>query len=208
MGIFDKRKTPAPPSELPFTQVRAMKAQGYTNNQIIQSLQRDGFTSSQIFDALNGVEQGAGPVEEQQPMEQPMPEYQQYAEPQQPMPPPPLQQQYAAAAPASEDVEELVETIIDEKWNELVKDISKIIDWKNKTENRMTQLEQQFTDLKADFDKVHAAILGKIGEYDKNILEVGAEIKAMEKVFSKVLPQFTDNVNELSRITESFKKKP
>jgi hypothetical protein len=90
---------------------------------------------------------------------------------------------------------------------DLVKDINKIIDWKNKTEARMTQIEQEFQDLKAEFDKVHNAVLGKIGEYDKNILDVGAEIKAMEKVFSKVLPQFTDNVNELTRITDTLKKK-
>jgi hypothetical protein len=29
----------------------------------------------------------------------------------------------------------------------------------------------------------------------------------MEKVFSKVLPVFTENVNELGRITDSIKKK-
>jgi hypothetical protein len=37
------------------------------------------------------------------------------------------------------------------------------------------------------------------------MLEVGAELQAMEKVFSKVLPQFVDNVNELSRITDKVK---
>ena len=41
----------------------------------------------------------------------------------------------------------------------------------------------------------------------KNILEVGTEIKAMEKVFQKVLPTFTSTVNELSRITGNLKKK-
>jgi len=30
----------------------------------------------------------------------------------------------------------------------------------------------------------------------------------MEKVFSKVLPQFVDHVNELSRITERVKSPP
>ena len=45
-----------------------------------------------------------------------------------------------------------------------------------------------------------------MGEYDKHIMEVGSEIKAMEKVFSKVLPTFTENVNELNNITKKIKE--
>lgn len=33
------------------------------------------------------------------------------------------------------------------------------------------------------------------------------EIKAMEKVFQKVLPTFTDNINELTKVTKELKKK-
>jgi len=107
----------------------------------------------------------------------------------------------------SPGVEELVESVIEEKWDDLVKDITKIIEWKNETETRINSLKQEFTDLKNDFDKLHKAVLGKIGEYDKNILNVGADVKAMEKVFSKVLPVFTEKVNDLSKVADSFKKK-
>jgi hypothetical protein len=86
-----------------------------------------------------------------------------------------------------------------------VKDINKVIEWKVKADSRLTQMEQQINDMKDQFDKLHNALIGKIGEYDKNMLEVGAELQAMEKVFSKVLPQFVDNVNELSRITDKVK---
>jgi prefoldin subunit 5 len=107
----------------------------------------------------------------------------------------------------NEEVEELVESIIDEKWDELAKDVNKIVEWKNDVETRIVKMDQRFESLKDEFDKLHQAIIGKIGDYDKNILEVGAELKAMEKVFSKVLPLFTENVNELSRITQDMKKK-
>ena len=46
-------------------------------------------------------------------------------------------------------------------------------------------------DLKSDFDGLHKAILGKIGEYDKNLVNIGTDIKAMEKVFQKVIPILT-----------------
>lgn len=99
----------------------------------------------------------------------------------------------------------MVEAIIDEKWNELVKDINMIVEWKNQAQNTIVSIEQQFKDLKDQFDKLHEALIAKIGEYDKNILDVGAEVKAMEKVFSKVLPVFTQNVAELSKITRTMK---
>ena len=101
--------------------------------------------------------------------------------------------------------EELIETIIEEKWNELIKDINKIINWKNKTEEKVLKMEQQMKDLKDQFDELHRAVIGKIGDYDKNILNVGAEVKAMEKVFSNVLPVFVNNVKELNEITKKFK---
>jgi hypothetical protein len=68
------------------------------------------------------------------------------------------------------------------------------------------KLEQQFQDLKADFQSLHKALIGKVNEYDQNILNVGTEIKAMEKVFQKILPTFTENVSELSRITGKVRK--
>lgn len=105
-----------------------------------------------------------------------------------------------------EKVEEVAEAIIDEKWNELVKNINKIVEWKEKTESRMASMEQEFKDLKNDFDSLHKGILGKVGEYDQNIVNIGTEIKAMERVFQKVLPLFTENVNELSRISQDMRR--
>ena len=226
MAIFDifkkKKDKPAeaPPalSSTPTEQVLAMRQQGLTNNQIIQQLQRQSFSSSQIFDAMNqadvagreipssyfkGAEQPPGP---QPPAQQPFPT------PNIQQSPPPMQDPTQDQAPEpqedyTEKIEETVESIIDEKWEELVKDIGKIVEWKNKIESRITAIEQEFKDLKSGFENLHKAIIGKIGEYDKNILNVGTEIKAMERVFQKILPKMTENVNELSRITKGIKTK-
>ena len=104
------------------------------------------------------------------------------------------------------DTEEMIEAIIDEKWNDLLSDINKVVAWKEATETRLAKMEQQMTDMKDSFDKLQAAVVGKVGEYDQHILEVGAEVKAMEKVFSKVLPIFTDNVAELARVSDQIKR--
>lgn len=199
---------PPPPSLGPPTDVvLGMRQQGFTNNQIVQALQREGYTSDQIFDAMSQADIKGGIQE---------------------IPPPPemmatqtaepifAQVQYPQAQPAQmpmqesndkEAMEELIEEIIDEKWTDFSSNINKIVEWKTKTEARMDSMEEKIEQLQKGFDELHKAILGRIGEYDKHISEIGTDIKAMEKVFQKVLPIFTQNVNELSRLVKSTKKK-
>jgi len=221
MALFGKGKPSK--TQIPINQVVSMRQQGITNNQIILTLQRDGFSSSQIFEAMNQAdmtpavsEVSSNEIKEDQMVqfkEEPQepqgqsfnyqPSYNQepsFQQPRENSPSPQFQNEVSG-------VEELVESVIEEKWTDIVKDINRIIAWKNKVDSRMSAIERDFLNLKDEFDKLHQAVIGKIGEYDKNILTVGAEVKAMEKVFSKVLPVFTENVNTLSRISDSLKKK-
>ncbi len=216
MGMFKSPKSDlAAGPDVPIDQVTAMKAQGYSNNQIIQTLQRDGYTSSQIFDAMSQAEMSESTMQPDN--IQPIQPMQPYSE----MPPQPIGMggglgggmsggmgggmSMSMAGLGGSSNEELIEAIIDEKWNELVKDINKVIEWKQKADAKLQVMEQRINDLKDQFDKLHQAIIGKIGEYDKNMLNVSTEMQAMEKVFSKVLPSFMDNVNELTRITDNMK---
>ena len=68
---------------------------------------------------------------------------------------------------------------------------------------KIAQIQQQINDLNASFDSLHKGVLGKITEYDENLTNVGTEIKAMEKVFSKVLPSLTESVNKLDRFASA-----
>lgn len=212
MGIFDifkKRPEPAPaappvgypypvgmqvpgpiPPEAPVEQAIAMQQRGMTSNQIIDTLQRQGYQPQQIYDALAQAESRGG-VE--------------------PMP--------MASGPESFSVpgggvptevpkgfEELAESIVEEKWHEFTRELGKVNEWKDATTSRLDKYDQAVADIKADLDNLHKAIVSKISEYDKNLLDVGTEIKAMEKVFQKVLPELTGSVAELSRITKTVKK--
>ncbi|MFH1316825.1 MAG: hypothetical protein ABII01_04865 [Candidatus Woesearchaeota archaeon] len=199
-------------SSIPIDSVLALRQQGLTNNQIVQSLQRDGYTSDQIFEAINQADIKGnvesvpqGQLDQMAPLDNPMPQqYDQYPQyPQQP------QRGYQQPMMGSTDqIEEIAEAIISEKWEELSRNISKVVEWKDKTESKINKIEQSIEDLRVSFDKLQSALVGKISEYDKNIINVGTEIKAMEKVFQKILPTFTENVNELSRMTRKIKKTP
>lgn len=248
-------------SDIPADKVQAMRQQGMSNDQIIQTLQREGYGTTNIFNAMSQasmkaeVDMGSsmpqegpqapaefeapalGPEPAGQPAEAPAAEETPFYMQEQgapgapgPMPgpeemPPAMPEQLPGQMPAAmptgsppgamptygpspetQRIEELAEAIIDEKWNEIVRSINKIIDWKERVESRITKLEQTIVDMRKEFDSLHKGVLGKIGEYDKSLTDVGTEIQAMEKVFKKVLPTLTENVNELSRIKDNLKK--
>lgn len=204
MPLFGKKPASQAPPLIPVDQVLNMRAQGLSNDQIIQALQRDGYASDQIFDAMSQADI-KGSVEAAQPYQMPPlenPMAQEMQMPQQDFSQPQMQ-----AATDVERIEELAEAIIDEKWNELVKNINKVIEWKTKTEARVNKLEQADDDLRNSLNTIHQTMMGKVEEYDKNIQNVGSEVKAMDKVFQKVLPQLTESIGELSRLTDKAKEK-
>ena len=215
MALFSfggkKKKTPeGAPGGLPTDQVMMMKQQNYTDDQIIQNLQSQGYNSSQIFDAINQANIGGYAPGEMPGPEMPE-EMADYGAEQMPQPEPTEQQwapqQEMQPESSNERIEEVAEAIIDEKWKELTADINKVVDWKDKTEQRITKLEQQLIDLKSNLESLHRSLIGKINQYDENITDVGTEIKAMEKVFQKVLPTLTENVNRLERISKKAPSK-
>jgi len=147
---------------------------------------------------------GPAPQQEMPPAQQmppPMPEQQMEAMPP-PMPPQDMQMQPSIDKDA---IAEVAESIIDEKWEELMKNVEKIVAWKEETEAKLTKMEQKMKDLKERFEALHSGVLSKVSEYDKGIKGVSADIKAMEEVFKKTLPTFTANVGELSRLTKKLK---
>ena len=208
LDIFKKKKPPEPaapeygmpaaampmPGEIPIDQVFTLKQQGLTNNQIIQTLQRQGYQPQQIYDALAQAEARGG-VE---PYAPPSPEAPSVA-------PPPV-----AVSPAEvpKGFEEIAESIVEEKWGEFSRELGKVNEWKDTVSGRIDKLEQSMTDFKADLNNLHKAIVSKISDYDRSLQDVGVEIKAMEKVFQRVLPELTGSVAELSRITRTVKGKP
>lgn len=176
---------------LPIDLVRQYQGQGLTNDQIVNYLMQAGYNHDQILQAFNqaSMQQEISPsaVSPQEDLAQ--------------------SEMMQSNDFNRERIEELAEAIIDEKWNHLVENINRIIEWKEKTEGRMTTLETRFEDLKKNFDTLQTSILDRVGGYDQHITDVGTEIKAMEKVFAKILPGFIENVSELSRITNKIKGK-
>jgi septal ring factor EnvC (AmiA/AmiB activator) len=189
--LFKKPKkeeaVPPPPASaaMPVDQVSNLKNQGYPNDQIIDYLKSQGFSAAQISDAITQVE-ARTPAE---PFQPPARAPEQGFAPQQ-------------RAPAPDNTEEMVEAIVDEKWRNFSKDLTKFKDWQDASDSRFDKLEQGLKDTRADVESLHKAIVSKISDYDKSLMDVGTEIKAMEKVFSKVLPDLTESVSKLSSLSK------
>ena len=221
MGIFgvakkgdaDAGAAPAPGGQMsPMDIVNDMRNQGYSDDDIVAQLQSQGLPPEQIHDAMaqagmatgGPIPPGAAPGGAPPPMPGgPPPGPGGPPGPAGPGAPPPM----TGGAPGREQIEEVAESIVQEKWEDLLKSLNKLNEWRTKTETDMSKVQADIENLKQTFDNLHKGILGKIGEYDKNLSMVGTEIKAMEKVFQKVLPTFTENVNKLDRMTRKVVKK-
>ena len=173
----------------PTDYVLSLQQQGLTQNQIIQTLQRQGYSQAQVSDAINQAAVKGQVTGGEAPIAGPPP------------------QGPSILPPESTRFEEIAESIIQEKWEDFQKQLEKERTWKEKTESRVGVVEGQLGELRSIVDNLHKAIVSKIADYDKSLLSVGTEIKAMEKVFQQILPTLTDNVQELSRLTKGMKKK-
>lgn len=171
-------------------QISRMRSQNMSNDEIAQRLLYQGFSNAEVFDAMNQVDSSQS---YDAPAEQPF--------------------NPGAYAPPTESqidtnkISEIAESIIEDKWGELVDHVNRIIEWKSSMELKLSAMDEQIKNMKSSFDSLQKAIMGRITDSDTVMREVSTDIKALEQVFKKILPGFVENVNELSRITQNIKKK-
>ena len=201
--------------EPPTEQVIHMVEQGYSNEEIINALQNQGYSNQAISEALNQAHtkssvEGAVPSPQMQPsvLNQSDKSFTTRQ-----VPVTPFKEQYlspvqnlSSERQSSDQFQELAESIIDEKWQKVLEDIGDLAVWKEKVRSDIVSLKQELLRMEARFENLQNAITGKIKDYDKNIGDVGTDIKALEKLLQNILQPLSTNVKELSKITERLKK--
>ncbi|MEK6950653.1 MAG: hypothetical protein AABX13_02925 [Nanoarchaeota archaeon] len=101
-----------------------------------------------------------------------------------------------------ERIEEITESIVDEKWDDLIAEVKKIVEWKESLEQKQAKVQADLDKLKENFAALHQGVLGRLEDYDERMQDVGTELKAVGKVFKDVIPVFVENVKELKSVTE------
>jgi hypothetical protein len=186
-----------PGNKLPTTEVLQLRSQGLTDNLIVEELRKRGYSAQIATMAISEADSSS--MGGSFPSTPSFPSY------------PPAGPAPAVPSGGPDDtfferIEETVENMIDEKWDELIGEVKKIVEWKEKVEANLAKLNSDVDHLKEDFNLLHQGVLGKLDDYDRKMTDVDTELKAVGKVFKEVVPQFVDNVKELGSITQSLKK--
>ncbi|MAG45215.1 MAG: hypothetical protein CMH63_00375 [Nanoarchaeota archaeon] len=193
-----------------------LKQKNTPNSEIIETLKKEGYSSQEIYNNMSAQEKnpdkelapptpseemGAGPGTETPEAKEPEKEEPSFI-PTEKFPAPkqiPQRQNL-------EELEEIAESIIEEKMNELSVNFSDLNMWKEKTATEMEAIKQEILRLRNQFENLQSALVGKVEDYKKNIGDVSVEVKTLSKVLEKILQPLTMNVKELGRITERLKK--
>ncbi|MDP2907490.1 MAG: hypothetical protein Q8O03_06120 [Nanoarchaeota archaeon] len=223
--------------EPPTEDVLNLRNQNMNNAEIINELVQRGFNNQQIFEAINqaDIKGGVGgkvPQEAPQGMrrsaltsgndesEIPIPVPSPESAEEEPAPRPrmrapeiqPSAQVYMQGSVQQpqmdiESMQEIVESIIDERWQEVVASVGDITIWKSRVDDDLSAIKQEVLRVEDRFTKLQASILGKVDEYQKGITQVSSEMVALEQVFGKIMEPLTSNIKELQRLTQDMKKK-
>ncbi|MBI2151971.1 hypothetical protein HYU21_04555 [Candidatus Woesearchaeota archaeon] len=186
-----------------FNEVMELRNQGLTDNVVIAEMSKRGYVMEDIQAALAQADSMYGSFAQDNSgmaggMNGSMPRMQAQAERQ-------------VKSSVGDDniydrIEEITENMIDEKWDELIAEVKKIIQWKEKVEEKQNKLVSDVDKMKEDFKTLHGGVLGKLEEYDERMQDVGTELKAVGRVFKDVVPEFVENVKELRSLKEEWKR--
>ncbi|MDD5133218.1 MAG: hypothetical protein PHD81_02140 [Candidatus Nanoarchaeia archaeon] len=106
-----------------------------------------------------------------------------------------------------EQIEEITEAVVNEKWEELMTNVGNIAIWREKINTDIRSIKQEVIRIEERFGNLQNAVIGKIEDYHQTMTNVGAEMKALEKVLERIMQPLATNIRELNKITEDLKKK-
>ena len=172
-----------------------LTSKGFSKEDISQAI-KQAHIKSQVEDIPEAPapEQGSTQVESQEFQEQ-TPQSQ-------------TQQQYETYSTSTQQqIEEIAEEIIQEKWERFLENFGDLSIWKEKIETDALSIKQEIIRLHDRMNGVEKALAGKVQEYTDSITDVTAEIKALSKLLNQILQPLATNVKELQKLTEKLKSR-
>jgi len=103
-------------------------------------------------------------------------------------------------------IEEIAESIVSEKWGDLIKGFGDLKLWKEKIDVDLSGVKQEIVRMQRRFEGLQNSVTGKVSEYGEGIMEINSEIKALERVLEKIINPLTTNIKELQKVTDRLKK--
>ncbi len=208
--LFGRKKKEQKP--IPIDEIKKMASRGMSDKDIIKELKHKGFDYKEIEKAmLQAVQEGV----EQEPM--PKPDIEAFSSPSDIFNPPVGAQPSAGELPAFEDIvpegdeqsdiiiEELIEGIVEEKWEKFEGRASKI---EESLERISTQIKQYDVKLSQGYSqKPYVEDDARMNEVVNRIEELDARVGGLEKAFKQFLPSLTKNIESLSHMIHEMKER-
>lgn len=185
-----------------------MQQEGFSPSQISDTLSED-YSQQDIDDALTQANIKKTISQEdldELSQEAPSPGMQRSFQPQYEQPSI-LPRQEFSSRDIKEQIQELVESVVDEKWDDMIAKLGNISLWRETVKNDVLAIKQEIVRIESRLENLQNSVLGKVSDYNKNIKDMGSELKAIEQVLKNILQPLTTNVKELSKITEKLKNK-
>lgn len=107
-----------------------------------------------------------------------------------------------------ETIGDIAEQIIEEKNEQLKKQIKSLINFKKEISVDIKRLDERMNKLEDIFTQLQISILKKVGEYGYDIKNISNEMTKTQDSFSKILNPLTDNIRELKRLAGENEKVP
>ncbi|HLD15621.1 MAG TPA: hypothetical protein VJB94_03515 [Candidatus Nanoarchaeia archaeon] len=198
-----------PPVDL----VLELKNRGFSKEQIVDNLQRQGYSSQLIEESLNQAEIKGSIEDAPSPSFSEMQSSSLHSTPQEqsrafiPQAPQQQIQLQAISTRPAENIEEIAEAIVEEKFKRAMEDFGDFNTFRERVRTEIVSMKQEMLRMQSRFDSMQQAVIGKVQDYDKNISDVGVEIKALEKVLQNIIRPLSSNIKELSKIVDEMKKR-
>ncbi len=210
--FFQKKKREGSPVD----EVQKLTSSGLSDKDVIKKLKSEGYSYEQIEQAmLQAVKQGVG---SNQSSFQNYPQQQNYA---QPSPQGSIEDVYSKdteeeqvqfpelGAPAQQEeldispeaiVEELVEGVVEEKWQKFQQRIEK-------TESEISKMKIMLEQHKETAVQAAPDVGPRVNEMSEQLDDLQARVGGLEKAFKQFLPSLTQNIDSLSKMIHEMKQK-
>jgi len=103
-------------------------------------------------------------------------------------------------------VEELIETVVAEKFGRISNEFSSVYDELDILIEELEELESRVHDLEVRDDEDQEQFVQKVDEMEEHIDSYQSRIGGLEKAFQQVLPSLVDNVKQLTSLVEEIKE--
>ncbi len=118
----------------------------------------------------------------------------------------PSRQEVESAPMDIERVHAIIEAVVTEKWEDLISKVGDITTWKERTNMNVLSIKQELLRTNERFTNLQNAVLGRVKTYDQGIQDIHTEMKALERVFERIVEPLVSNIKELNRITQELKR--